>query len=309
VPITNDNLYEGGETYTVNLSNATGGASIGTASVSTEIVDDGRPSDPTDPSSPPVNDDRPQVTSVTSPSVTEGDELEFVVTLSNPSTTPTTVTLTPASGSADLGVDTATPIEVSFDGGSSWQTVSGPTVDVPAGVTSFTVRVPTVDDSISEGDETITLSAGTPQNAAPVVGTGTIVDNEGAPTINISGPAIVDEAAGTATYTVTLSHASAGPVTVDYASADGSATAGSDYDATSGTLSFAPGTTSLTITVPITNDNLYEGGETYTVNLSNATGGASIGTASVSTEIVDGRPAERPDRPRAARRSTTTVRR
>jgi hypothetical protein len=173
---------------------------------------------------------------------------------------------------------------------------AGPTVDVPAGVTSFTVRVPTVDDSISEGDETITLSAGTPQNAAPVVGTGTIVDNEGAPTINISGPAIVDEAAGTATYTVTLSHASAGPVTVDYASADGSATAGSDYDATSGTLSFAPGTTSLTITVPITNDNLYEGGETYTVNLSNATGGASIGTASVSTEIVDdGRPSDPTD--------------
>jgi hypothetical protein len=49
------------------------------------------------------------VTSVTSPSVTEGDELEFVVTLSNPSATATTVSLTPASGSADLGVDTATP--------------------------------------------------------------------------------------------------------------------------------------------------------------------------------------------------------
>ena len=160
-------------------------------------------------------------------------------------------------------------------------------MDVPAGVTSFTVRVPTVDDVISEGDETITLSAGTPQNAAPVVGTGTIVDNDGAPTLHISGPAIVDEAAGTVTYTVTLSHPSAGTVTVDYASADGSATAGSDYTATSGTLSFAPGQTSLTITVPISDDGVYEGEETYSVGLSNPTGGAAIGTASVTSTIVD----------------------
>ena len=165
--------------------------------------------------------------------------------------------------------------------------MAGPTVDVPAGVTSFTVRVPTVDDVISEGDETITLSAGTPQNAAPVVGTGTIVDNDGAPTLHISGPAIVDEAAGTVTYTVTLSHPSAGTVTVDYASADGSATAGSDYTATSGTLSFAPGQTSLTITVPISDDGVYEGEETYSVGLSNPTGGAAIGTASVTSTIVD----------------------
>ncbi|MEI2745061.1 MAG: hypothetical protein V9G22_06140 [Ottowia sp.] len=99
MPITNDGVYEGEETYSVNLSNATGGASIGSGSVAPSTIVDDRPSDPTDLSGPPANDDRPQVTSVTSPSVSEGGDLDFVVTLSNPSTTPTTVTLTPADGS------------------------------------------------------------------------------------------------------------------------------------------------------------------------------------------------------------------
>jgi Ca2+-binding RTX toxin-like protein/Mg-chelatase subunit ChlD len=73
-------------------------------------------------------------------------------------------------------VDTGTPVEVSFDGGASWTPVAGPTVSVPAGVTSFTVRVPTATDLLIESNETITLSAATAHNAGPVVGTGTIID-------------------------------------------------------------------------------------------------------------------------------------
>jgi hypothetical protein len=167
----------------------------------------------------------------------EGDVLVHTVTLSGPTSNPTTYSFALTGGTATEGADfTSVP---QFSDGVTYDPVTG-TITVPAGVTSFTVSVLSVDDIVAEADESYTVSVG------GQVGTGTIVDNEGAPTINISGPAIVDEAAGTATYTVTLSHASAGPVTVDYASADGSATAGSDYDATSGTLSFAPGTTSLT---------------------------------------------------------------
>ncbi|MBK9219116.1 MAG: hypothetical protein IPL70_12245 [Uliginosibacterium sp.] len=57
------------------------------------------------------------------------------------------------------------------------------------------------------------------------------------PTLSITGPATIDEAAGTVTYTVTLSNPSATPVTVAYGTANGTATAGSDYTATSGSLS------------------------------------------------------------------------
>ena len=127
------------------------------------------------------------VTGVSSPSVHEGGNLDFVVTLSNPSSSPTTVALTPKSGTATLGTDTTTPIEVSFDGGKTWSTVTGPgpslSISVPAGVTGFTVRIPTTADNISEPNETLTLDAATAQNATPVTGMGTITD--GTPTLNI----------------------------------------------------------------------------------------------------------------------------
>ena len=66
---------------------------------------------------------------------------------------------------------------------------------------------------------------------------------------------------------------------VSYFTTDGSATAGSDYTATSDTLDFDDGQTSLTITVPIIDDAVDENDEDFTVTLSNPTGGATIGTA------------------------------
>ena len=93
----------------------------------------------------------------------------------------------------------------------------------------------------------------------------------GTPSISIAdAPAVTEGNAGTvaATFTVTLSAASDQTVTVDYATADGSATAGSDYQAASGTLTFAPGETSKTITVLVNGDRLAEPNETFVVNLS-----------------------------------------
>lgn len=84
----------------------------------------------------------------------------------------------------------------------------------------------------------------------------------------------VNEAAGEAVFTVTLSQASTLPVTVHFATQDGSAHAGSDFSAVSGTLTFAPGEVSKTITVPVLNDldaPVYEGTETFTVQLSEPT--------------------------------------
>ena len=82
----------------------------------------------------------------------------------------------------------------------------------------------------------------------------------------------VDEDAGTATLTVELDPASAGTVTVDYATSDQTALAGVDYTAASGTLTFAASETSKTITVPILNDTDYDPSERFRVTLSNASG-------------------------------------
>ena len=128
------------------------------------IADDGTAPPP--PGSPPDND-TPKVGTVSSPTTTEGGNLDFAVTLTNPSATPTVVTLTPTSGSATLGTDTTTPILVSFDGGTTFVPVIGTSVTVPPGVTGFIVRIPTVDDTTSEPAETLTLGAGDPCQRRP----------------------------------------------------------------------------------------------------------------------------------------------
>ena len=75
-------------------------------------------------------------------------------------------------------------------------------------------------------------------------------------------------------FAVTLSRAASGEVTVDYATRDGTATAGEDYTFTRGTLTFAAGDTSMTVEVPILDDALDEGSETFTLKLTGARGAA-----------------------------------
>ena len=77
-------------------------------------------------------------------------------------------------------------------------------------------------------------------------------------------------------FTITLDKASLTPITYDYATANGTATAGSDYVALSGQITFAPGETSKTISVPVIGDAHPENGETLTLNLSNPVGGGTI---------------------------------
>jgi sugar lactone lactonase YvrE len=86
-----------------------------------------------------------------------------------------------------------------------------------------------------------------------------------------------------AVFTVSLSTPSNLPVTVTFATANGSATAGSDYTASSGTISFAPWNTSKTIRVPVLDDATYEAGETFGVNLSNSFGAALADGQGIAT--------------------------
>src|SRR6185369_5154682 len=78
--------------------------------------------------------------------------------------------------------------------------------------------------------------------------------------------------------------AGVGPITVDYATADGTATAGLDYTAVSGRLEFPEGTFSRTITIPILSDQVFEGSEQFTISLSNPTG--EVDLVSPSTAVV-----------------------
>src|SRR5262249_46114318 len=90
-----------------------------------------------------------------------------------------------------------------------------------------------------------------------------------------------------ATFTVSLSAPTDQTVTVNYSTADGTAVAGSDYEAASGTLTFDPGQTSQTVTVSVLGDTLSEASETFTLNLSSPTNATLIqaqGTTTISDD-------------------------
>ena len=95
----------------------------------------------------------------------------------------------------------------------------------------------------------------------------------GPPRLSVADARIEEAAGAKVDFEVTMSRASEGTVTVDYATSDGTATAGADYTETSGTLTFAPGETAKTVEVAVLGDDHDEGEETFTLTLSNPRGG------------------------------------
>ena len=174
-----------------------------------------------------------------------------------------------------------------------------PKTPLNPGDTTAQIIVKVVGDILVEPDETFYVNLSNPANATINVGRaqGTILNDDAMPVIDISDAAVkegglVEGNSGTtpAVFTVKLSAPSAEPVTVKYATADGTANAGSDYIATTGTLTFAPGQTEQTITVLILGDTLDEADETFYVNLSGASN-SSIGRAQgIGTILNDDAP-------------------
>jgi uncharacterized repeat protein (TIGR01451 family) len=111
-------------------------------------------------------------------------------------------------------------------------------------------------------------------------GTGTIQNDDTAPTVAIDDVSLFEGDAGVTNFifTVTLSNASAETITIPFATNPGTATSGTDYTATAGNVTFAPGDTSETITVPVTGETDFEPNETFFVDLAAAT----TGTATVA---------------------------
>jgi hypothetical protein len=103
-------------------------------------------------------------------------------------------------------------------------------------------------------------------------------ESEGLPELTINDVTVSEPAAGSAStiFTITLSRTSTVAISVDFSTADGSASAGSDYLAAVGTVNFAPGETTKTVTVTVFGDAITESPETFAVNLANAQGGAVI---------------------------------
>jgi hypothetical protein len=117
------------------------------------------------------------------------------------------------------------------------------------------------------------------------------------PTVSISDATVTEGNSGTVTavFTVSLSSAGVRPLTVDFATADGTATTaagpdGNDYQASSGTLTFAPGETSKTVTVLVNGDTTYEHDETFFVNLSGVLNGTIGRGQGVGTIVNDDAP-------------------
>jgi hypothetical protein len=210
----------------------------------------------------------------------------------NSGTTPFTFTVTLSAASASTVTVNFATADGTATAGSDYTATSG-TLTFNPGVTTQTITVNVIGDTNVEPNETFLVNLSAPTNATIAVGqgTGTIINDDVAatPTLSINNVSANEGNSGTTpfTFTVTLSAASASTVTVTFATADGTATAGSDYTATSGTLTFAPGVTTQTITVSVIGDTNPEPNETFLVNLSGATNATIAVAQGIGTIVND----------------------
>ena len=229
---------------------------------------------------------------IASPSaeIPEGANAEFTVTLSRSVASDVTVAWSATPGTAESADYTAKPGAVTFAANSA------------AGATQ-TITVATNQDMLSEGAETFTVTLGTVSGGLasrvlvdPDSGSASATIAESDPiTIELSGPSSVNEGDAGA-YTVSLSPSGVRPtadLTVSYATSNGTALAGRDYTAKSGSVTFTPAAAGArTFTVQTTEDTIEEGsGKTFSVAVANPQGGGgpapSIGSGSVATTITD----------------------
>jgi hypothetical protein len=142
------------------------------------------------------------------------------------------------------------------------------------GETAKTISVPIIPDLTDEFDETFTLNLSSAQAAllATTKAIGTILDNDPPPTVSINDVVVREGNSGTTnlTITATLNRISDKPVSFDYSTSDSTASAGSDYTAVSGNLSFTGGGTTRTFVVSFSGDTSVEPDEAFFINLTNS---------------------------------------
>lgn len=263
VTVNGDTIDEGtGEIFQVNLSNA-GGATIADGQAIGTITDD----------------DDPPTISIIDDTVTEGNSgttpATFTVSLSAPSSSQVTVDWDTQDGTATAPTDYAS---------------NSGTVTFPPSDTEETVVVNVNGDTVDEPDETFEVDLSNPVGAtiADGTGVGTISDDDATPTVSIGDVTVTEGNTGTvmANFPVTLSAQGAGTVTVDFDTADGTATAPTDYQSDSGTVTFVPLDTSETVAITVNGDTEVESTESFLVNLTSPSG-ATLGDAQGQGTITD----------------------
>jgi aspartate 1-decarboxylase len=271
VTVNGDTKVEPNETYNVNLSGATNGATISHAQGAGTIV----------------NDDVAPVAgsvSINNVSITEGNNGSQVETF----------TVTRTGGTAAFDVNFATADGTATTANGDYMAKSG-TLHFADGVLSQTISVTINGDTKVEPNETYNVNLSGATNGATIShaqGVGTIVNDDVAPvagSVSINDVSITEGNNGSQveTFTVTRTGGSAA-FDINYATADGTATtADNDYVAKSGTLHFADGVLSQTISVTINGDTKVEANEAFNVNLSGATNGATISHAQGVGTIVN----------------------
>ena len=216
--------------------------------------------------------------------------VEFTVTVRPVlRTTPVLVRYSTVDGAAMAGSDYTREVET----GQNYKILN-----IPAGQSSATIRIPITDDQVYESaDETFTLHLTNHNNratldggATPLTAIGTIADDDPKPVVNVSGPAgelsYVSEAVkDPVTFTLTLMGQSAGDVIVDYATGEAGllglltsrqgpagATEDEDYAGASGTVTFTSGQTTKTVAVQVTDDDVSEETEFFGFKISRPQG-------------------------------------
>ena len=217
--------------------------------------------------------------------VEEGEAAEFTVRLGQAATVPLAVNVATADGTAAAGAD--------------YTARTAAAVTIPAGETSATVSVATLDDALVEGKETFSIAVSDPgtlpdwvsiSSTGNSVGIG-IADADSVSVGIAAGSKSVAEG-DAATFTVTAAEGGAptDDVAVTYELA-GAATAGTDYTAPGGTLTIPAGSTSATITIETLKDAVFDPDEALTVKLTGATtakGAAAVGEpVSATTTITE----------------------
>ncbi len=244
IQVAGDTLSEANETFSVYLSGATNATIAGAGFGLGTITDN----------------DTPTIT-IGASTVTEGNSgtasAVFNLSLSAPSGNTITVNFATANGAATAPAD--------------YLSNSG-VVTFNPGEVSAQILVQVVGDVAIEANETFSVNLSGPTNATIAgagFGLGTITDND-TPTITIAAATVTEGNAGTvnAVFNVTLSAPSGSVITVNFATANGSAVAPGDYISLSGVVTFNPGETAKQIVIQVVGEVIIEANETFSVNLS-----------------------------------------
>jgi large repetitive protein len=262
VPVNGDGIAELDESFLVSLSGPSNADLADTEGVGTIVDDELLP-----------------VIDIDEPTVAEGQSgtgpVSFSVTLSHPAGWPVTVDWSTSDGTAA--------------GGSDYVDESG-TVTFPANDTSKTVEVTLNGDGTYERDETVALDLSNATGApiGDVQGIATITNDDDEPTVSLANGSVTEGNAGTShlEFVVSLSAVSGVDASIDFATADGTATGGSDYVAATGSLSIPAGETTGVVDVAVKGDLAYEGNESLSVSLSTPTD-AVIGDAVAQGTITN----------------------